>query len=337
MAGRPSLTMRDVAKHARVSTMTVSRTLRNDPKVSPESRQRVMEAVQALGYRRNELARNLRLGRMDGVLGVSLANLANPFYAQLALGIEEWADSRDMRVVFGDSAEDPQREDRLLQDFAARRLDGVIVVPTSNQHSHLDQARLGSMPVVLAAAPPAGIVADAVLLDDFGGAYKAIRTLIDRGHRRIGFLGLPASSWTGSERFRGYSAALEESGIDVEDRYVRRGKPTVEAAIHSTTQLLKLDNPPTAIFGANNRLTIGAYRAARTSRSDVTLAGFDDLELADLLDRPLLLVSYDPREIGRRAAELLGERLDNPDTEGRSPGRRVIIPTHLVEYTHSAA
>jgi LacI family transcriptional regulator len=331
MPARSTHTMRDVAAHAGVSPMTVSRVLRDDPNVSDHARTRVLASVAALGYRRNEAARSLRLGRAGGVIGVSLANLANPFYAELALGVEAWANDHDLRVVFADSAEDPAREERLMQDFAARRLDGVIAVPTTNKHTHLDPARLDGMPVVLAASPPSNIVSDAVLLDDFGGTWEAIGELMSQGHTKIGFLGLPGSSWTGSERFRGYSAALEEAGLEVDDRYVRRGKPTVESAMRATAQLLKLGDPPTAIFAANNRLTVGSYRALRAAAADTTLAGFDDLELADLLDRPLLLVAYDARELGRRAAELLGDRL-KADGDQPAAGRRVIIPTRLVHY-----
>jgi LacI family transcriptional regulator len=315
--------------------MTVSRTLRDDPAVSEVTRDRVLRSVATLGYRRNELARSLKLGRTDGVLGVVLANLANPFYAELALGVERWADQRGLRIMLADSAEDPAREQRLLQDFAARRFDGVLVVPTSDQHRHLDRAQLGGMPLVLATTPPSGIVADAVVLDDFGGARKATAELLARGHRRIAFLGLPASSWTGSERLRGYGAALESAGLDVDERHVLRGTPTVESARGRTRQLLALAEPPTAIFAANNRLTIGALRAVREQDAPTSLAGFDDIEYADLLDRPLLLVSYDAHELGARAAGLLGDLVDDPDGADRRHARRIVVPTELVQYGES--
>jgi len=323
--------MRDVARLADVSPMTVSRALRNDPGVAPDKRARILEAVALLGYRGNHHASNLRTGASSGLVGVVVTNLANPFYSQLAIGIESKAAEHGMRVILANSGEDLAKERQLVNDFAARKLDGIIVVPTANEHTHLDPAGLAGMPVVLAASPPVRISVDAVLLDDFSGTWQATRNLIARGHRDIGFLGLPASTWTGSERFRGYCAALEESGIEVDERYVRRRQPDVAAAMAATVSLLDQDRPPTALFTANNRNTIGAYRAIRGRREPVAIAGFDDFELADLLGLPLTVVAYDPGEFGRQAAALLCDRIENPGDSTRAP-RRVIIPTRVVEY-----
>lgn len=329
-AGRP--TLRDVAARAQVSPMTVSRALREDVGVSAATRERVLAAVASLGYRPNEAARNLRLGRSDGLIGLVVTNLANPFYSQLALGLEAALAEQGMRVMLGNSGEDPARERQLVHDFASRRLDGIVVVPASHDHRHLAADQLGGMPVVLAASPPVKIGVDAVLLDDFGGTWEATRQLIAAGHRRIAFLGLPAATWTGSERYRGYCAALEEAGIPVDDRYSAHRQRDVAAAEQATGQLLELPDPPTAIFAANNRNTIGAYRAIRARGAEVTLAGFDDFELADLLGLPLTVVAYDPRELGREAAGLLGDRIAGLRRGQDLPPRRIVIPTKLVEY-----
>jgi LacI family transcriptional regulator len=330
VSGTP--TLRDVARHAQVSPMTASRALRNDAGVSEATRARVLESVATLGYRRNEAARNLRLGRSDGLIGLVVTNLGNPFYSQLALGVEAAVAERGMRVMLGNSGEDPARERQLVHDFASRRLDGVVVVPASHDHAHLGPEQLRGMPVVLAASPPGKLAADSVLLDDFGGTWEATRQLIAAGHRRIGFLGLPASTWTGSERYRGYCAALEEAGIPVEAQYSWHRQRDVEAAEAATLDLLDLADPPTAVFAANNRNTIGAYRAIRRRQADTTLAGFDDFEMADLLGLPLLVVAYDPRELGREAARLLCDRIELADQHEHAPPRRLVIPTRLVEY-----
>jgi LacI family transcriptional regulator len=329
-SGQP--TLRDVARHAQVSPMTVSRALREDGGVSAATRERVLAAVASLGYRRNEAARNLRLGRSGGMIGLVVTNLANPFYSQLAIGVESAVAERGIRVMVGNSGEDPERERQLVNDFASRRLDGVVVVPCSHDHSHLDGSQLSGMPVVLAASPPVKINTDSVLLDDFGGTLEATRHLIAAGHRRIAFLGLPASTWTGSERFRGYCAALEEAGIAVDPRYTSRRQRDVAAAEQATLDLLDLDEPPTAVFAANNRNTIGAYRAIRARRSDVRLAGFDDFELADLLGLPLTVVTYDTRELGREAARLLCDHIDNANRHEPGVARRLVISTRVVEY-----
>jgi LacI family transcriptional regulator len=326
-------TMRDVASYAQVSPITVSRTLRDDPRVSPATKAKVLTAVNALGYRPNEAARNLRLGRSHGLLGLVVANLANPFYAQLALGAESVAAAHGMRVLLGNSGEDPQQERQLAQEFASRRLDGIIVVPSGNHQAYLAPTALAGTPVVLAASPPSNIAVDAVLLDDFGGTWEATRELIGRGHTRIGFLGPSASTWTGSERFRGFCAALEEAGLTVDERHIARNQRDVQTAQQAAGRLLDQPDPPTALFAANNRNTIGAYRAIRERRSAITLAGFDDFELADMLALPLIIVAYDPRELGRQAARLLCERIEDPQRGKGMDPRQVTIPTTLIEYT----
>src|SRR5690348_5859177 len=233
-------TLRDVAERAQVSPMTVSRTLRDDDGVSEETRARVHAAAASLGYRRNEAARNLRLGRSDGMIGLVITNLANPFYSQLALGLEAAVAEQGMRVVLGNSGEDPARERQLVHDFVARRLDGLVVVPATHQHAHLGPDQTRGTPVVLAASPPVQVDVDAVVLDDFGGTWEATRHLIAAGHRRIGFLGLPAATWTGSERYRGYCAALDEAGIPLDDELTSHRQRDVAAARQATEALLDL-------------------------------------------------------------------------------------------------
>ncbi len=329
-AGAP--TLKDVARAAGVSAMTTSRVLRGLPGVSPAARDAVRQAVETLGYRRNELARNLRLGRTSGLIGLVVTNLANPFYSQMALGVEAVAEEAGFRVVLTNTGEDAQRERRLVDELVARRVDGMIVVPAGADHGHLSVRHLGRIPVVLAARPPSKISADCVLVDDFAGAREATISLAATGARRIGFLGIPASAWTGSERYRGFCVALDEAGLVLDERYVRRNQRTVAAAEAAALELLGLEEPPEAVFCANNRNTIGAFRAVSRSGRTVRLAGFDDFELADMLGLPLIVVAYDPADLGREAALLLLDRLNRGEQAAPEAPRRVIIPTHVVEY-----
>jgi LacI family transcriptional regulator len=315
------MTMRDIAARLGVSAMTVSRAIRGDAGISEATRQRVLDAVAEAGYRPNDLARRLRTGASDELIGLIVTNLANPFYAELAVGVEQVATTRGAGVV-ACCGGDPEGERDLVASMVARRLAGLVVVPAGNDHRHLAPEHLDGKPVVLAAAPPRGIDADCVLVDDFGGTYEACRTLIDHGHERIGFLGLPASLWTGSERYRGYAAALEDAGLTLDERFVSRHCGDVHAAEKAARALLDQPEPPTALITANNRNTIGALRAARDH--PVALAGFDDIEVADLLQLPLSVVAYDAAEVGRAAARLLFEE---PGTK-----QRVVVPTHIVEH-----
>ncbi|QDQ09878.1 LacI family DNA-binding transcriptional regulator [Streptomyces spectabilis] len=327
-------TLRDVAEQSGVSAMTASRVLRDDPRVHPATRDRVRAAAAALGYRPNELARRLRLGRGTGLVGLVVTNLANPFYSRLALGVDSVLAPDGLKTVIGNTGQDLHAERDLVADLVGRRVDGIIAVPAGDDQRHLAAAAAEGVPVVLASRPPEGFAADCVLVDDFGGARDATARLIARGHRRIGFLGSPPTVYTGTERLRGYRSALAAAGLPADERYVRQGQTQPHQAERAASALLRLPDPPTALFCSNNRNTIGAFRALRASRSAAALAGFDDFELADALGLPLTLVAYDSDELGREAGRLLRARVRAHDAATGPPAsaRRVVLATELVEH-----
>jgi LacI family transcriptional regulator len=212
----------------------------------------------------------------------------------------------------------------------SRRVEGIIISPAGDDHRHLAAKPMHGTPVVFVARPPSGIAADCVLVDDFAGAREATSRLVERGHTKIGFVGLPSTVWTGAERFRGFQAAMTDAGLRSYQRYVRYQESDVAAAEKTVRALLALATPPTALFAANNRNMIGALRAATSTRTHTALAGFDDFELADMLNLPLIVVAYDALDLGRQAGRLLLERVGA--TGGEMPPRRVVIPTSVVEY-----
>lgn len=308
-------TVREVALLAGVSPMTVSRTLAGGKNVRPDVQDRVFEAVRTLGYHRNENARSLRPGHTSGLIGVAITNLANPYYGNFALGVEEVAAQYDRRILLGNTGEDLARERQLVADFIGRQVEGLIVVPSGAGADHLQQEALRDTPLVLASRAVSGVAADSVVLDDVGGALRGTRELIMAGHRRIAYLGNVSSVFTGQRRFEGYSQALAEAGIPLDPELVRRGQQDVDTAAVAMSELLRLDDPPTAVFAANNRNTIGVIRglAERIAEGDPALlpsiVGFDDFELAELMPMPVTIVTHDPRALGREAARLLFDRM----------------------------
>jgi LacI family transcriptional regulator len=320
--------MRDVATEAKVSPMTVSRVLHEDPNVAETTRSRVMEAVEKLNYRRNETARNLRLGREAGLVGIVVANLANPYYSEFALGVESVIGNTNRRLMIANSSSSEDKEEDLVDDFVSRRVDGLIITPAGRDQSNLQRLIENAIPLVLAGTPPTGIDADCVLVDDFGGALRSTRRLIEKGHRQIGFIGNPPSLYTDAERFRGFSAAMEEAGIKFSSRHERRFHSDVAGYQQAAKELLEGSRPPSAIFCANNRITLGTLRAVSQSKSEVEIVCFDDFEIADLVGIPIILVSFDADLLGKRAAELLLEQITGTSTLGT---RRIVIPTVLVE------
>ena len=214
-------TVKEVAQHAGVSPMTVSRTLAGGANVRPDLQERVLAAVSELGYRRNENARTLRPGQASGLIGVAITNLGNPYYGNFALGVEEAAAETGRRIVLGNTGGDPARERQLVADFLGRQVEGLVLVPSGGPSDHLRPERLGDVPLVLASRRIYGLDVDVVLLDDVGGAYRGTLALLDAGHKRIGYLGNVSSAFTGTRRYEGYLRALEERGIHPDPDLVR--------------------------------------------------------------------------------------------------------------------
>lgn len=336
--GSGASTVQDVAAEAGVSPMTVSRVLSGAQHVRPELRERVEAAVLALGYHRDENARSLRR-RRSGLIGVTITNIANPYYAGLQRGIEEVAARHERRILVGNSNEDPLRERQLVGDFVGRRVEGLVVVPSGQGSSaHLRPKALGGVPLVLASRAVEGVEADTVLIDDVRGAYEAAALLLREGHTRIAFLGNRVSVFTGQRRFAGFRQAHEDAGVPVVPALVRQGQQDVDSAREAMAELLALAEPPTAVFSANNRNTVGAIRAIAVAERgrpvgsrQTRVVGFDSFELADLSPVALSLVDHDAEELGRRAAEMLFERLGAADEEEQPPPRLVELPVRLVE------
>ncbi len=324
-------TIREVALHAGVSPMTVSRTLAGGVNVRPDLQERVLAAVSELGYHRNENARSLRPGQASGLIGVAITNLGNPYYGNFALGVEEVAAEYGRRIVLGNTGEDPARERQLIADFIGRQVEGLVLVPSGGASDHLQPERLGDTPIVLASRRVYGLDVDAVLLDDVGGAYRGTRALLDAGHTRIGFLGNVRSVFTGQRRFEGFVRALAEHGIEPEPELVQREQQDVESAREAMQYLLDLETPPTAVFSANNRNTVGALKEiGRRLRGGAEVVGlpaivsFDNFELAELMPVPVTVIDHDARQLGREAARLLLTRLGA--TGHRGPARLVEMP-----------
>jgi LacI family transcriptional regulator len=318
--------MNDVAEAAGVSLKTVSRVVNGEAGVGAATAQRVSAAIADLGFRRNDLARSLRRAHASATLGLIIEDLANPFYSTIARAVEEVARRRGYVVITGSSEESGERERELVATLLRRRVDGLLLVPAARDHRYLRPELTRGVQVIFLDRPPGGLQADAVLLDNEGGARAGVEHLLAQGHRRIGLIGDPPELYTLAERVRGYRAALAARGVDFDETLLRFGAHDVAQAEMSARALLQLPDPPTAIFAANNRVSVGALRALKAVDAQVALVGFDDFELADMLPVPVTVVRHDPAELGRRAAELLFARLDG---DGGAP-QTVILQTELV-------
>jgi len=321
--------MREVAALAGVSLKTVSRFINAEPGVSAELATRVSAAIERLDYRHNLQASSLR--RVDGksaTIGVILEDIANPFSSTLHRAIENVAVKRSVLVLAGSLEEDAARERELVSAFASRRVDGLVIMPASHDHSYLLNERKAGTALVFVDRPPSFLDADTVLTDNLGGARRGIQHLVAHGHRRIAYVGDLQSIVTAALRYQGYREELDAHHLPLDPDMVRLDLRGTEPAEAETTKLLALRPAPTAIFAAQNLLTIGVFRALRRLglHHKVALVGFDDFLLADLLDPGITVIAQDPAAMGTAAAELLFNRLDGD----RSPTVHRIIPTRLI-------
>ncbi|MEV4685768.1 LacI family DNA-binding transcriptional regulator [Streptomyces kurssanovii] len=304
--------MKDVAARAGVGLKTVSRVVNGEPGVTPDTERRVQEAIESLGFRRNDSARVLRKGRTASI-GLVLEDLADPFYGPLSRAVEEVARAHGALLINGSSAEDPEREQELALALCARRVDGLIVIPAGDDHRYLEPEMKAGVATVFVDRPPGRIDADVVLSDSFGGARAGVAHLIAHGHRRIAFIGDQPRIHTAVERLRGYRAAMEDAGLVIDDSWVALGSTAPERVQEAVKSVLAGPEPVTAIFAGNNRVTVTAVRVLAGHDQRVALVGFDDIELADLLG--ITVIAQDAAALGRTAAERLFRRLDGVNDE----------------------
>ena len=324
-------TMRDVARQAGVGLATVSRVINGKPGVAPELVRRVTETARALGYRHDVTASSLRRAdRRTATIALVLEDVANPFSSVLHRAVEDAAREEGILVLAGSSDEHPERERELIDAFTLRRVDGLIVLPTGSTDDQLAAVRHRGTPVVCADRLVELDRGDTVTVDNRDGTWSAVRRLRAAGHRRIAFLGDRETIWTARQRHAGFTGAHAEAGETADERLVHRDLRSEEAARAATTGLLTAADPPTAVFAAQNLLTMGARRALQDLglQERVALIGFDDFPVADLLSPGVSVVAQDPARVGRAAAGLLLARVRGGEDD--RPARHLVVPTRYV-------
>jgi LacI family transcriptional regulator len=328
-AQRRRPTLRDVAALAGVSYKTVSRVVNNEPGVSPALAERVRRASLQLDYHPDHTASSLRRGdRRTSSIGLILEDVSNPFSGAMYRAVEDVALARGVTVLAGSCDEDATRAHTLVSAFASRRVDGMIVVPPPGDLTPLlTEQRKGTAVVFLDRAPAYSGV-DAVVSDNRRGAARGVTHLIRHGHRRIGFLGDQPTIWTAEERYQGYLDALTAHDLPVDLGIVQRNSDHGEATVQSVAAMLSTGEPPTALFTGQNLITMDTIRALRALGREhhVAMVGFDDFQLADVLQPGVTVIAQDLSGMGHRAAELVFEHIDGADR----PVQLEIIPTKLI-------
>ncbi len=325
-------TIYDVAKEAGVSPMTVSRVINGKRGVKPETREKVLKAIEKLGYTPNSLARSFVLQKTH-TIGLIISDITNPFFTTLARGVEDTAMGKNYSVILCNTDEKPEKEQIYLEVLARKRIDGILLASSTGKKSTLKTIFLRNIPLVLIDRKIEGLDnVDVVKGDNVFGAYLLIKNLIDLGHRRIGIiLGYKHIS-TFYERLEGYKKALMEANLPIDDTLIKFGKPSKDSGFKLTMELLNMPNPPTAIFGGNNFISIGVMIAIRELGlkipDDISLVSFDDIEVMSQVYPFLTVISQPAYSMGVIATELLIRRIEDKDKIKEK--REIILKPELI-------
>ena len=309
--------IREVAKRAGVSLGTVSNVLNRPEIVAEETKLRVQLAIEEIGFVRNGSARQLRAGHSQHI-GLVMLDVANPFFTEVARGVEDAANKAGYVVILCNSDDSVEKESHYLQVLEEQRTRGVLITPVQSDASYLQRFRKRGIAVVLLDRPSRIKDLCSVAVDDVKGGELATAHLLEQGHERIGFVHGPLSIRQCADRQRGVLRAMRSAGKDPDQVIIditTTAQNTREGE-ESVVKLLQTKIKPTAVFCANDLLALGLMRGLIKSGlsipRDMALVGYDDVEFASVLSTPLTSIRQPKYELGRAAAELLIDEAHNP-------------------------
>lgn len=320
--------LKDVAKLAGVSPASVSLALNAKPYVGKEAKERIYKAISELSYRPNIVVRSLRKKKTT-IIGLVLSDIANPFFPEIARGVEERAREYGFNVILCNTDGNPSQEKDSIEILLSRQIDGLIIT-SARSSANLNEYLRENCPIVLVNRDPFPGRFDFVGIDNVSSARVAVNHLIKLGHQRIAFIrGEPASP-ASFGRYEGYKMALREAGVSSPENYVKIGYLKYEGGYRAMISLLKEPCPPTAIFCANDMMALGAIDACAEKGikvpQDVAIVGFDDMWVASLKTVQLTTVHQPRYQMGLKAVDLMIERIMGK----RDEVERVILPAKLV-------
>ncbi len=326
------VTIKDIARELGVSPSTVSRALKDHPDISPATKKQVRELVEKLKYKPNAIALSLR-SQKSNTISVIVPQIVHHFFSSVISGIEEIAHEHGYNVMIFQSNEKYEREVAIAQAIETNRAEGVLVSvsKTTENFAHFRELAEKDFPLVFFDRVSEELETDKVVVDDFNGAMHAVEYLLQTGCRRIAHLAAPQKLLIGYHRQRGYISALEKNGIEVDDTLIVKCD-TIDDAAEVIPGLMSISNPPDAIFAVNDMTAAGAVNALKKLGyripEDISVIGFTDGLVSTVTDPPLTTISQHGFEIGKKAAEMLVDRILHPDS-GKKPYTEV-IRTELV-------
>ncbi|TLS39084.1 catabolite control protein A [Pseudalkalibacillus caeni] len=327
-------TIYDVAKEASVSMATVSRVVNGNPNVKPATRKKVLEAIERLGYRPNAVARGLA-SKKTTTVGVIIPDISSIFFAELARGIEDIATMYKYNIILSNSDQNKEKEIHLLNTLLGKQVDGIVFMGGKVTEEHIEEFKRAPVPIVLAATMDENREIPSVNIDYEQAVYDAISHLIEKGHKKIGFVTGPLEDpINGEQKFVGYRRAHEDAGLKINENYVSVADYTYDSGMEAMDNFLGLDDRPTAVFVGTDEMALGVIHAVQDKGlsvpEDFEVIGFDNTRLATMV-RPTLSTVVQPMyDIGAVAMRLLTKYMNKESVEDST----VVLP-HRIQFRDS--
>ncbi len=309
--------LNDVARKAGVSIATVSRVINNGTNVNEETKAKVLKAIKELKYQPSRVAKRLRSkSSSSNMLGLLIPDIQNPFYVDVLRGVEDVAYENNYAIIMCNFAQDENKERMYLEILQQESVDGLIAAPAHEKDVNVINLLNAGIPIVCVDRGLVGKEVDVVVVNNRDGAYQAVDHLAKNGYKRIAYISgqkkIPSSKY----REQGYREALEDNGLYVDEDLIKYGDSKHKSGVDLCDELLSMSNPPDAIFTGNNLITLGALETIHKKKlkipEQVAIIGFDDMYWSISLNPPLSAVRQPAYEIGRRACELLIQRIGDP-------------------------
>ncbi len=329
-----NITIYDVAREANVSMATVSRVVNGNPNVKPATRKKVLEVISRLGYRPNAVARGLA-SKKTTTVGVIIPDISSPFFAELARGIEDIATMYKYNIILSNSDQNKDKELHLLNTMLGKQVDGIVFMSGNITKEHVEEFEKSPVPIVLAGSIEETGQVPSVNIDYEQGAYDAVSSFVEKGHKKIAFVIGPLHEPINEKKnLNGYKRALEEAGIEYNEELIVEGDYTYDSGIEALEKLLELENKPTAIYVGSDEMALGVIHGAEDKGyqipEDFEVISSDNTRLA-LMVRPQLTSVVQPLyDIGAVAMRLLTKLMNKEKVSEHT----VILP-HRIEQRRS--
>lgn len=312
------VTVKDVAKLAGVSTATVSRVINDDPRISSETKNKVLDCMQKLGYRVNMVARSLKTSK-SYIVGFICPEIPNDFFMNIAKGAENELRKKGYSMIICSSNEDVKEEESRVRLLMDKCVDGLIIIPVSSKHSRINNTMGNKVPFVLADRLIYDADVDAVLSDNINGAYALVEHFIISGFKKIAFIGGDMEVSSAVERYEGYKRALKDYLINIDEKFIKFGNYHIDDGYKLMHQLLENNDRPECVFVSNYFMHLGVvkyimqHNISSNSVININIGSFDDMEVSSVIGLKSARVRQRMEDMGKAAASLLISRIENAD------------------------